>query len=83
MGEYCCSIERLANGYEVEITDPKIVKENRSSSPNRPWRNPKKSYGFKTVEEVLTFLKANLDKALPEDDYGSTFNLAAQEMDEE
>lgn len=82
MGEACCSIERMANGYEVEITDPDIVKANRNSGPNKPWRNPKVSYGFKTVDEVLAFLKKNLDKALPADEYGSSFELASQEDDD-
>ncbi len=75
MGDYSCKIERMANGYEVEISDPKIVERNRDPKV-AGWRDPKVCYGFKTVDEVLTFLKNNLDKALPAEDYETTFNVA-------
>lgn len=75
-----CRIKRLANGYEVEITDPKIVEQNRKSKGD--WKSPEISYAFKTVDEVLAFLKANLAKAMPMDDYESSFDMAAKEEDE-
>jgi hypothetical protein len=82
MGEYTCRIERLTNGYEVEIKDPAIVKANsKPKKSNEPstYRDPWKSFAFTTVEEVLAFLKKNLDKALPDDEYSTSFDLAAAE----
>lgn len=83
MGECVIRIERLANGYEVEITDPAIVKANQSRQGSKPWRNPKINYAFKTVEEVLAFLSKNLEKALPMDDYSTSFDAAAGDSADE
>lgn len=79
MAEYVCKIERLANGYEVEITDPEIVKANGQAKLGKPWRDPKVCYAFKTIPEVLAFLRKNLDKALPMDEYESSFDEAMKE----
>ena len=76
-------IERKQNGYEVEITDPKIVEQNRDPKSKAPWREPKKSYVFKDVKEVLAFLNKNLDKALPVDEYTSSFDKAVGELDDD
>lgn len=72
-------IEKAANGYEVEMTDPKIAAAN--AKPGARWRDPEVSFVFKTVEEVLGFLKTNLDKAVPIDEYGTSFDAAAKEED--
>lgn len=78
MGEYVAKIEKMKNGYEVEMKDPEIVKANMKPSKGAsPWRDPNVSYVFKTVEEVLAFLKTNLEKAIPEDDFESSFDEAA------
>lgn len=72
-------IERMENGYEVEVQDPAIVKQNAGydKKGNRnSWKNPSRSYGFKSVEEVTAFLEKNLDKALPQDDYTASFDEA-------
>lgn len=80
MSDYVCRIERLANGYEVEISDPKIVAQNnKRSSGNYTWRDPMVGYSFKTVAEVCAFLEKNLEKALPEDEFGKTFDAAVEE----
>ncbi len=81
--ECCVCIERKTNGYEVEVTDPKIVAQNRKSDMKSPWRNPKRSYVFSTVKEVLDFLNKNLDKALPTDEYTSSFDKAVGEMEDD
>lgn len=81
MSECKVRIERMANGYEVEITDPAIVKANASTKGG--WRDPCVSYAFKTVPEVMAFLEKNLDKALPQDDYSSSFDKAMKEEDDE
>jgi hypothetical protein len=80
MSEYCCRIERAKNGYTVSMRDPKVVAENnRPKKSNEPssWRDPNVEYVFKDIEGVLKFLKANLDKALPMDEFGSTFDTEA------
>ncbi len=84
-----CSIriERHQNGYTVRITDPAIQKANdkrrgkdNDDAPAREWRDPQVSYAFTTKDEVVEFVKANIDKALPEDEYASTFDKAAEEL---
>lgn len=77
-----CKIERLANGYEVEVTDPKIAEANKKSKMGG-WKDPKVSYAFKTTKEVLTFLEKNLDKALPLDEYESSFDVAAKDEEKD
>lgn len=76
-----CKIERLANGYEVEITDPKIVEQNKKGKGG--WKDPNVSYAFKTVDEVLKFLGKNLETAMPMDEYESSFDMAANEEEDE
>lgn len=73
-------IERLKNGFEVEMTDPAIVQQNNKRDNSKgsytPWKDPKVAYAFKTVAEVVTFLEKNLEKAMPMDEYGSSFDAA-------
>lgn len=89
MEDSICKIERLANGFEVTVADPKIVaaNKNRDSGPSKtytPWKDPKVSYAFTTVDDVLAFLKSNLEKALPmNDEYGSSFDAACTESDDD
>ena len=73
-------IERVANGYEVEVTDPKVHKKNMGDGP---YNVATKEYVFNTVDEVLTFLTKNLDKALPADEYDSSFDEALTEEDDD
>ena len=86
MSDYVCRIERLANGFEVELTDPKIVAQNQKRDTKGmsmgPWKDPKVGYAFKNVDEVCAFLKTNLDKAMPLDEYGSNFDTAVDEEDD-
>lgn len=74
-------IERVANGYEVEVTDPKLKDKNKGDGV-LSYSNPTKEYVFKTIDEVLTFLTKNLDKALPADEYDSSFDEALAEEDD-
>lgn len=77
-------IERVANGYEVEVTDPKLAANRHKATPiDEPYRSPEKEYVFTTVDEVLTFLTKNLDKALPADEYDSSFDEALTEEDDD
>lgn len=84
MSEYCCRIERVKNGYTVEMKDPKIVKQNAANRDKpAPWKDPNVEYVFQTLEQVLEFLKTNLDKALPMDDYTTSFDKALAEEDDD
>lgn len=86
MGEYVIKIERLKNGFEVEMTDPEIVAANRKPSKGNnpsPWKDPNVGYAFKTAAEVCKFLEANLDKALPMDEFESSFDEAAATEEED
>jgi hypothetical protein len=80
-----CSIRisRLQNGYTVSITDPKIVKANdaRDSKSDccAPWRDPNVTYTFPDVNKAVEFIKENVEKAFPEDEFSSTFDQAAKE----
>jgi hypothetical protein len=76
MGDCKVVIERVANGYEVEVSDPAAPKGGLMM-------DRKKEYVFKTINEVLSFLTKNLDKALPADEYDSAFDAAVAEEDEE
>lgn len=86
----CVRIERLENGYTVSLDDPAIVKANRAPSvktatgyKSTPYRDPRKEYAFKTVEEVMAFLGKNLDKALVCNEYESSFDDAIEAGKEE
>jgi hypothetical protein len=73
MGDSIVRIEKLNNGYEVEIRDQKQAAKNAKPGP---YIDPWCSYAFKTTAEVCTFLEQNLDKAVPEDDFNASFDAA-------
>lgn len=86
MGECVIKIERLNNGWEVEMTDPEIVKQNQKPSKGNsytPYKDPKVAYAFKKKEEVVKFISANLEKAMPMDEYESSFDEAAATEEED
>lgn len=82
-------ISKHRNGYEISITDPKIVEANRKrdnakkDAPYVPWRDPQVSYVFKSVKELVTFLTDNLEKAVPTDEFSSSFDKAAAAAEED
>lgn len=77
MSQHCCRIERAENGYEVEVTDPEIVKQNNEKDSS--YKNPNVSYVFEDIDGVLKFLKANLDKTLPASEFDTSFKKALKE----
>ena len=88
MGSDCCvRIERFDNGFTVEIKDPAIVKANskpdKKDGPYTPYKEPWKTFVFKTDAEVITFLTKNLKKAIAsskdKDEYGTAFDMAAED----
>lgn len=86
MSEYKIEIERVANGYEVEICDPKIMAQNEKSMAEKyssSYKDPKVCYVFKTEKEVLDFLSKNMSKALPVDAYDAGFDAAMKEEDDD
>jgi len=76
-------IEKLSNGFEVEIRDAKQADKNRSSKIDAPYHDPWCCYAFKTTAEVCAFLDKNLDKAVPPDEFGSSFDAAVAEDEED
>ena len=82
MGDSCVRIERLTNGFEVEIRDPEIEKANNKRDGRTgsigTWRDPWKSYAFKTAKEVTEFLTKALPKTVPDnDEFSTAFDKAA------
>jgi len=81
MGEYCCKIEALSNGYEVEMYDPAIAKKN--SSGKGPYQEPWVSMAFKTPKEVAMFIEKNLEKSKKMDEYSNTFDMLVAQNGED
>jgi hypothetical protein len=77
---------RERDGFEVNVTDPEIVKANRERNkggdccaPSSDWKDPNVEYRFDNKEQVLKFLDKAMDIALPSDEYSSTFDKLAKE----
>lgn len=80
MGEYVLKIEKLENGYEVEVKDAKIEEaNNKPSKKGAPvaWESPWKAYAFSTDKEVIAFVTRHL-ASLPKSAHDE-FNDAASE----
>jgi hypothetical protein len=78
MGCCICSIEALANGYEVSLRDP--VKAKKNESNKNGYIDPMVGYAFSDMDKLIEFLRVNLPKAAQGDDeYSSTFESAAKE----
>ena len=74
-------IERDRNKFTVRATDPAIEKKNRErdKNSNSLWEDPAVEYSFDTKAQVLKFVEAAIDIALPEDTYTSEFDKLAKE----
>ena len=59
-------IEKMENGFSVEICDPQIMASN--DMPKSVWQEPWKAYAFKTSKEVKTFVGDHLDALKPPPD---------------
>lgn len=79
MSDYVAKIEKLVNGFTVEVPDPAVQKSNQD--PKKPWKDPWKEYAFSTKEEVIAFLSGVLDKLDPPkgDDMATNFQRATKE----
>ena len=81
MSECVARIERLTNGFEVEVCDPELLAQNRDAK--KPYRNPWKSYAFTGEDEVIAFLKKVLPSLKPaDDDMATSFSRALKEDEE-
>lgn len=80
-------IERTQNGYLVRITDPDIVKQNESRNKGsnccESWQDPQVKYSFEDKQGVIDFITANIDKALPVDEYSYAFDKEAKKADKD
>jgi len=78
-------IDKLENGYEVSICDPKIMEANAKSKGR--YQEPWKDYAFRDVEGVKQFIGEHLDSLKPPPDadteYSSAFAEATKEDNEE
>lgn len=74
-------VEKLQNGYEVEVCDPDIVKAN--NKPKSAYMDPWKGYAFTTAKEVTDFLTKVMDTLEPDngDDMGTNFQRAIEDDD--
>ena len=88
--ECCVRIEKFNNGFTVEIKDPAIQKANdkrdfsSTKGPSTPYREPWRTFVFKTDKEVIAFLNKNLKKAITQptaDDFGTNFDMAVESDD--
>ena len=83
MGQEVASIEKLENGYEVEICDPEIMASN--AKPKSTYKNPRKGYAFTTDKEVIAFLTEHLSSLKPPPDadmeYEQSFKAATAESE--
>jgi hypothetical protein len=81
MSETVLRIEKLENGYEIEVNDPKIMAENRK--PKSSWKDPSKGYVFKSAEEVAAFVAEHLDGLEPppeaDEEFGTEFKRQTEE----
>ena len=86
MSDTILRVEKLANGFEVEICDPTIVAENNKPKSNS-YKSPWVEYAFTTAPEVIEFIKLHLESLKPEpsadEQYGQEFARQASKMDEE
>jgi hypothetical protein len=83
-GDCSINIERTQNGYLVRMTDPKLVEQNnkrdKGSDCCSPWQDPQVKYSFEDKQGVIDFITSNIDKALPVDEYSSTFDKEAKKV---
>lgn len=80
-GDTVLRIEKLENGYEVEICDPEIQAANQK--PKTAWKDPWKGYACTDVAQVVALIEAHLDKLKPppgaSEEYAAAFNEANKE----
>lgn len=78
MSEFDICIERTVSGYELRLRDPEIVKANKKTDkpPTYSYKDPYREFVLKDKAALLKFLEDNIEKALPKDDFESSFDTA-------
>lgn len=84
MSDFDIRIEKTISGYELRLRDPEIVQANKDRDKNASknggvypdWKDPCREFVLKDKKALLAFLDKNIDKALPADDYESSFDAA-------
>lgn len=59
MSDTVLRLEKLENGFEVEIFDEKIDKAN--NKPKSSYTSPWKAYAFSTSKEVIAFISKHIE----------------------
>ena len=81
MGETVLRIEKLQNGWEIEIADPEVLKNNKD--PKKSWKDPWVGYAMLSVDDVKEFIGKHLDSLEPpadaDDEYGAEFVRQTEE----
>lgn len=82
MSETVCRIEKLENGFTVEVCDPVQMASNKN--PKTMYKSPWKEYAFTTEKEVIAFITKVLPTLKPEvTDMGAAFNEACASATED
>ena len=77
-------IEKLENGYEVEIVDDTVREANRNPQKNGkylPYQDPWKGYAFTDMKSMLKFLETKIPELHPldeESEYDDAFDNAVK-----
>ena len=82
MSDCVLKVEKLENGYEVEICDPEIQAAN--SKRKSSWKDPWKSYAFGTAAAAAEFITKKLETLTPisdDEEYAGAFAEAVAEDD--
>ena len=78
-------IEKLENGYEVEIVDPDIREANSKPSKSGkyvPYEDPWKGFAFTDVDSMLKFIKEKIPALHPldeDEEYSEAFATSVKE----
>lgn len=80
MDESVARINKLSNGYTVEVCDP--AQQEKNKSPKNSYASPWKTYAFSSPKEVLAFLTKVLANLKPaDDDMSTSFQRAIESED--
>lgn len=81
MSDTILRIDKLENGYKIEVCDEAIMAAN--AKPKSSYKDPWKAYAFESAAGVVKFVQLHLDKLKPppgaEEEYSQAFNRAAKE----
>ena len=87
MSNFDIRIQKTISGYELRLRDPAIDKKNKELAKGEAygpkWQDPCREFVLKDKKALLSFLDKNIDKALPADDYTSSFDAAVAEANGE